>query len=182
MSDATTIARPYAKAIFKHALAANLLSAWAITLHDLAQIVLDPDCKHFICNPASTTEQQVQLLLAICTKTSRVHDLKIVESLVRLLAANRRLLVLPDIYIRYEALQREQEKTLVATVSSYTALTGEQQQQLINSLTKRLQRQVTLEVTIDKSLLGGAIIRADDLVIDGSVRGKLNKLKTNLAA
>ena len=61
MSDATTIARPYAKALFQHALAAKLLSAWAITLHDLAQTVLDPDTKGFICNPATTAEQQAQL-------------------------------------------------------------------------------------------------------------------------
>lgn len=182
MSDATTIARPYAKAIFKHALAANLLSAWAITLYDLAQIVLDPDTNHFICNPATTAAQQVQLLLAVCSKTNRGNDIKIVENFVGLLAENRRLLVLPDIYIQYEALRSEQEKTLTANVSSFAALTSEQQQHLINSLSQRLQRKVTLEMNIDKSLLGGAIIRAGDLVIDGSVRGKLNKLKTNLAA
>ena len=182
MSDATTIARPYAKAIFKHALATKLLAAWAIILHDLAQTVLDPDTKQFICNPATTAALQAELLLVVCTKTKRVSDMKTVESLVSMLAENGRLLVLPDIYAQYEALRAEQEKTLTANVSSFAALTSSQEQHLIDSLSKRLQRQVTLDVSIDKSLLGGAVIRAGDLVIDGSVRGKLNKLKSNLAA
>jgi F-type H+-transporting ATPase subunit delta len=182
MSDATTIARPYAKAIFKHALAAKLLTAWAIILHDLAQTVLDPDTKHFICNPATTAELQAELLLVVCTKTKRVSDMKTVGNLVNILAENGRLLVLPDIYAQYEALRAEQEKTLTAKVISFAALTSSQEQDLISSLSKRLQRQVTLDVSIDKSLLGGAVICAGDLVIDGSVRGKLNKLKSNLAA
>ena len=182
MSDTTTIARPYAKAIFNHALAAKQLAAWSIILHELAEVVLNSHAKHFICNPASTTELQVQLLLVVCVKTHPTCDVKVLENLVHLLAENKRLLVLPDIYAQYQALRAEQEKTLTASVSSFRELTTTQQQQLIDSLSKRLQRQVTLEVSIDKSLLGGAVIRAGDLVIDGSVRGKLNKLSTNLAA
>ena len=182
MSDATTIARPYAKAIFKYALAAKLLPAWATILQDLAQTVLDPDTKQFICNPATTAMLQGQLLLSVLVKINRVSDVKPVENLIGLLAENGRLLVLPEIYVQYEALRAEQEKTLTANVSSFAALNSEQQQQLINSLSQRLQRNVTLDVSIDKSLLGGAVIRAGDLVIDGSVRGKLNKLKSNLAA
>ena len=89
---------------------------------------------------------------------------------------------MPDIYAQYESLRAEQEKTLTANVSSFAALTTTEQQDLINSLSQRLQRKVTLEVNIDKSLLGGAVIHAGDLVIDGSVRGKLTKLATNLAA
>jgi F-type H+-transporting ATPase subunit delta len=93
-----------------------------------------------------------------------------------------RLILLADVYIQYQALRAEQEKTLEVKVSSYDSLTAEQQQKLSQSLSQRLQREITLNVTIDKSLLGGAIIQAGDLVIDGSVRGKLNKLRTSLAA
>ncbi len=122
MSDATTIARPYAKAIFKHALAAKLLPVWATILHDLAQAVLDPDTKHFICNPATTAELQAQLLLVVGTKIKRLSDMQTVENLIGLLASNGRLLVLPDMYVQYEALRAEQEKTLTASVSSFAAL------------------------------------------------------------
>ena len=182
MSDTTTIARPYAKAIFKLALAAKELAAWSTILHDLAQSVRDPDAHHFICNPATTAAQQTQLLLTVCAKTKRMNDMTLVNHLVGLFADNKRLQALPDIYLQYEALRAEQEKTLTAKVSSFAVLTSAQQQHLISSLSQRLQRQVTLDVSIDTSLLGGAVIRAGDLVIDGSVRGKLNKLSSNLAA
>ena len=182
MSDTTTIARPYAKAIFEHALASKQLASWSSTLHTLAQIVLYHDTALFINNPATSAELQAQLLLEICAKTNKPNDMKTVENFVGLLAANKRLLALPDIFAQYDALRAQQEKTLTASVSSFAAMTDEQQQQLIDSLSRRLQRHVTLDVTIDKSLLGGAVIRAGDLVIDGSVRGKLDKLGTQLAA
>ncbi len=182
MSDHTTIARPYAKAIFNHALAAKHLAEWSIMLHNLAQAVLHPDVDYFICNPATTAASQVQLLLAVCANVKSADEKKIMENLVNVLANNKRLLVLPSIYAQYEALRAEQEKTLTVSVSSFTELTSTEQKNLIESLSQRLQRQVTLEITVDKSLLGGAIIHAGDLVIDGSVRGKLNKLGTSLAA
>jgi len=182
MSDTTTIARPYAKAMFEHALAIKQLASWSSTLHDLAQVILNHDMASFISNPATSPELQTQLLLAICAKTNTSGDMKTVENFVGLLAVNKRLQALPDIFAQYEALRAQQEKTLTASVISFAAMTIEQQQQLIDSLSRRLQRHVTLDVTIDKSLLGGAVIRAGDLVIDGSVRGKLVKLGTQLAA
>ena len=182
MSDHTTIARPYAKAIFNHALAAKQLAEWSTMLHNLAQAVLHPDAEYFICNPATTADSQAQLLLAVCGNAASANEKKIMENLVNVLANNKRLLVLPGIYAQYEALRANQEKTLTANVSSFTELTSTEQKNLIESLSQRLQRQVTLEITVDKSLLGGAVIRAGDLVIDGSVRGKLNKLGTSLAA
>ena len=182
MSDAITIARPYAKAVFEYAHAAKQLAAWSTILLNLAQSVQDHDAEQFIGNPVTTAELQTKLVLAVCTKIKGASELTAVENLVGLLAANRRLLVLPDIYAQYEALRADEEKTMTASVSSFTALTDAQQIQLIDSLSQRLQRKVTLDVSIDESLLGGAVIRAGDLVIDGSVRGKLNKLSSNLAA
>lgn len=182
MSDSTTVARPYAKAIFNHALASKELAAWSVALHNLTEAVLNPEVLSFITNPASTVSLQVELMLSVSTKNQRSPDDHALDNLVNLLAANKRLQVLPDVYAQYEALRAEQEKTLTANVSSFAALDRAEQQDLIKSLSQRLQREVTLEVSIDKSLLGGAVIRAGDLVIDGSVRGKLIKLATNLAA
>ena len=88
---------------------------------------------------------------------------------------------MPDIKAIFEVLRAEQEKTLKVKVISFAELTKEQQAQLTSSLSQRLERQVTLEVNLDKSLLGGAVVHAGDLIIDGSVRGKLNKLRTELA-
>ena len=182
MSDNVTIARPYAKAIFNHALANNQLTAWSIILNDLAQTVLDQRASRFICNPESATELQSQLLLFIMAKSNHAIDMEHINNLVHLLTANKRLLLLPDICAQFEVLRAEQEKTLTVQVSSFAALTEEQQQHLIQSLSQRLQRQVKLDINIDSSLLGGAVIRAGDLVIDGSVAGKLTKLGAMLAA
>ena len=182
MADITTIARPYAKALFKHALETKQLREWSVALHGLTQAILDNNTQQFIANPASTAALQASLLLAVSASLHIAIQANTLDHLIHLLADNKRLLALPDIYIQYEALRAEQEKTLTANVSCFAPLTSAQQQNLIDSLSKRLQRQVTLEMSIDPSLLGGAVIRAGDLVIDGSVRGKLNKLATSMAA
>ena len=183
MSESITIARPYAKAIFAHALAAKKLAKWSALLRDLAQVVLDPQAIHFFSNPASSSEQKSRLLLTVCRHEQAEHDdQKAMENLVVLLSENKRLLLLPDICALYELLRAEQEKTLTVEVTSFSELTEQQKNKLIQSLSDRLQRQISLDVTINKSILGGAIIRAGDLVIDGSVQGKLNKLRSNLAA
>lgn len=182
MSDMTTIARPYAKAVFEYAHAAHELAAWSVVLNCLSHAVLNKDANMFIDNPEATIEQQSQLLLALFAHAGENKQLPAIQNLVAMLAENRRLLLLPDIYTQFEALRAEQEKTLTVDVQSFSTLTDAQQKELTHSLSLRLQRQITLAICIDKSLLGGAIIRAGDLVIDGSVRGKLNKLSTNLAA
>lgn len=182
MSDNVTIARPYAKAIFNHALKSKQLPAWSVILHDLAQTVLEPRATRFISNPESSPELKNQLLMYVLNKSKHDIDAKHADNLVHLLTENKRLMLLPDICAQFEVLRAEQEKTLTVQVSSFATLTGEQQQHLTQSLSQRLQRQVKLDINIDPSLLGGAVIRAGDLVIDGSVRGKLTKLGTDLAA
>lgn len=183
MSESITIARPYAKAIFAHALDAKHLAKWSTILSDLAQAVLEPQAIRFISDPTTSTEQKCKLLLTVCRhEQAAPTDQKAIENLIMLLAENKRLLLLPDIYALYESLRAEQEKTLTVEVTSFSELTEEQKKKLIHSLSDRLQRQISLDVTIDKSLLGGAVIRAGDLVIDGSVQGKLNKLRSDLAA
>ena len=180
MSDSTTIARPYAKAIFEHALADKKLAEWSAYLNNLAQAVLTPEVGLFITNPATTIEQHIELLQAAVGINSSEN--KSLSNLIALLATNKRLMLSPEIYALYEVHRAEQEKTLNVDVTSYSDLSNAQQQRLIESLSQRLQRKVSLKINIDPSLLGGAIIRAGDLVIDGSVRGKLNKLSTDLAA
>lgn len=182
MADNVTVARPYAKAVFNHAVANNELSAWSVILEVLAQSVLNPMAQAFIGNPASEIEQQSQLLLFVVAESKQEQALPSLDNFIHLLAANKRLLLLPDICVEFEKLRAEQEKTVTVTVKSFTPLTQNQELQLVKSLSQRLQRHVMLDSSIDASLLGGAVIRAGDLVIDGSLRGKLIKLGTDLAA
>jgi F-type H+-transporting ATPase subunit delta len=181
MAEATTTARPYAKALFEHALAVKQLAQWSAILQDLSLVLSDQQAKDFIDNPASTVALQADLLRSIVPLANYGEERAVVEHLIALLAQNKRLLLLPEIEQQYQVLRTEQEKTVTAKVSSFTELTSAQEQELIRSLSQRLQRQVVLDVSLDKSLLGGAVIYAGDLVIDGSVRGELNKLGAHLA-
>lgn len=182
MSDIRTIARPYAKAVFELAVETKQLAAWSDILLAMAQTALLPETTQFIKNPATKPIEQEQLFLAVVARLKSNVEPKLLERFVGLLAENSRLLLIPGIHVQYEQLRADQEKTITATVSSHMPLSDKQQQQLIEKLTQRFQRQVTLEMSIDESLLGGALIQAGDLVIDGSIRGHLLKLAGSLIA
>ncbi len=102
-------------------------------------------------------------------------------NMLGVLAENGRLAILPEISAMYELLRQEEEKRLSVTVVSAIALTSDQQERMSSALKKRFDREINLESEIDASMLGGAIIYAGDMVIDGSVRGRLQKLATRLA-
>ena len=180
MSNLTTLARPYAKALFELALSEKRLDQWSEYLNVLAQVILDPEVSSFIRNPASTAEQQV-ILLNTLNEAAFKSD-KSLNNLIKLLVENKRSMLLPEIAALYEFYKAEQEKTLDVDVISFSELSQQQEQKLIESLSARLQRNVSLNISLDPSLIGGAILRAGDLVIDGSVRSKLLKLQAELAA
>lgn len=182
MADITTIARPYAKALFEHALATKQIAAWSSILQNLAQAVLDPNASLLLSNPAASPDLKFRLLGALFEKPAFEKLRPTIEQFITVLIENKRLMVLLDIQVQFDALRSEHEKVLTVQVHSFSALTAAQEQQLIQSLSQRLQRKITLDISIDKSLLGGAVIVAGDLVIDGSVRGKLSKLGTMIAA
>jgi F-type H+-transporting ATPase subunit delta len=181
MSDITTIARPYARAIFELALETKQLSEWSDLLSILSLAVSLPEVVQFIRNPEVTQNDYLDLLMTVAAKAKSKPDNKLITHFVSLLAENKRLLLLPYITIEYERSRAKQEKTLVVTVNTFNTLTDKQQQKLIHKLTERFQRQVKLEIIIDESLLGGAIIQAGDVVIDGSVKGQLIRLATTLS-
>lgn len=181
MSANITIARPYAKAIFKHALVTNRLKVWYYILYNLSLAVANKKVVAFITNPVVTEKQQCELLLSIFNQLEKSAELTL-KNLLALLAHNKRLLILTDLVILFKFYADDYEKQLIIKVNSFAELTSAQQQQLKLAMHKRLGREITLNITIDKSILGGVIIQADDLVIDLSVRGKLNKLKTCLGS
>lgn len=182
MASYLTIARPYAKAVFEEALQNNTLAVWSSILQIWAVIMSDERAISFVGNPASTAEQQASFLQEFLEKSVDKKTQEAAEQFVVLLAHNKRLLALPAISVLFESMREEQEKTLVVSVKSFAPLSQQQQQDLIKKLKHRLKREVTLEVEIDSNILGGAIIRAGDLVIDGSVARKLNNLRSTLVA
>jgi F-type H+-transporting ATPase subunit delta len=180
MAETVTLARPYAKAIFKYALQAEKLKEWSVALQNVAEVILNAKTSAFIANPATTTHDHQKLILEILPTPPGLGEAY--QNFISVLAENKRLMLLPDIFALFELLRAEQEKTLKVDLISFSEPTVSQLKKLTEALSKRLKREVTIQVTIDKSLIGGAIINAGDLVINDSIRDKLYKLNTELAA
>ena len=178
MAERITIARPYAKAVFKLAQGQQRLPQWSEALMVAASVVADPRVAALLNNPAVSAGQLVTLV-------SEVGGARLDEqarNLLSTLAANRRLGYLPEISARYERLRAEAERTVEVTVTSAVELSAAQKDQYTKALAKRLGRDVHLSCQTDPSLLGGAVVRADDLVIDGSVRAGLAQLAAATAS
>lgn len=182
MADNSTVARPYAKAIFEMARDLKSLQNWDFVLKLLAMTSQDKAVINFVNNPSVTIAQHIELFLAMVTEYKVNVDRENLINFITVLAENHRLLVLADIYFQYAQRRAIFEKSIEVEVISYAQLTKSQEEKLIERLSKRLNRDVTLKVEIDKSLKGGAIIRAGHLVFDASVGTQINKLGAILAA
>jgi len=178
MAEAITIARPYAAAAFAIANEKNELKAWSDLLAVLSQCVSDPKMQSIITSPAVSNEQVITVFADVAGELLSGSD---AQNLLALLAENNRLQLLDEIAVIFEELREEAEQVMTADVTSARELTSEQQDNIAAALKARLGRTVTLNVDVDESLLGGAIIRAGDLIIDGSALGKLNRLATAIS-
>jgi len=176
MAELTTLARPYAKAAFEYAIEAKQLAEWSEMLGLAAQVVSDESMQQLLTSPHFTKEDQTTAMLKVIEDK---FDAKGVN-FIKLLAQNKRLLALPEIEVLFNFLRSEFEKTIEAQVTSASELNEQQITQLKEKLAAKLGRQVEVSVDLNAELLGGLIIQAEDLVIDGSVRGQLAKLSDTL--
>jgi F-type H+-transporting ATPase subunit delta len=178
MAERLTIARPYAKAVFKLASSQKRLPQWSEALGRAASVVADARVAPLLTHPAVSTDQLVELV----SEAGGAGQDEQVRNFIATLAANRRLGYLPEIAARYEQLRADAERTVEVTVTSAVELSEAQKGQYTQALAKRLGREVHLNCQTDPSLLGGAVVRADDLVIDGSVRAGLTQLAAATAS
>jgi F-type H+-transporting ATPase subunit delta len=176
MSERLTIARPYAKAIFALARETKTLDAKATGLALAAQVVADPQVHGYLGNPRVTPRQLADLVNDVAGLDEHGRNF------VSLLAQNRRLGFLPEIAALFAQMKAEVENAVDVEVVAATALSKEQEGRYAAALQKKLGRQVRLHTKIDPSLLGGAVLKAGDLVIDGSIKGRLERLATELTA
>jgi F-type H+-transporting ATPase subunit delta len=182
MADSSTVARPYAKAIFEMARDSKTLQKWDVALKLLAIVSQDAGVVSFVNNPSVSTKQRIDLFDSIVSTFKNMPEHIELVNFIGVLAENHRLLVLSDIYFQYAERRAMHDKTIEVHVTTYAPFTKEQEEKLIVRLSARLNRQVTLSVEIDESLKGGAIIRAGHLVFDASVGTQINKLAAILAA
>ena len=178
MADKTTIARPYAKAAFAEARADSMLGAWSEALHTAATVVDDPRVHSLLDDPHVTPAQLAKLVLDIAGAGLGEHG----RNFVQTLAEAGRLNCLPQIAALFDAYKDDAEGIADVTVTSAAPLDARQQQSLSAALAQRLKREVRLHCTTDPALLGGAVLRSGDLVIDGSVRGRLERIANELVA
>jgi len=176
MAEIATIARPYANAVFELAKRKRALDGWSRELAVLAAVAAEPSIKEVIDSPAATSVQKANSIAGVCGDALSREG----KQLLQVLAGNRRLHLLAEIGTQYEELRAQEQATLEVEVVSAYALDDAEQTRIIEALTRRFEREIVLTSRVDESLLGGAIIRAGDTVIDGSVRGKLEKLSETL--
>jgi F-type H+-transporting ATPase subunit delta len=178
MTDKTTIARPYAKAAFQDAREHKRLGPWSEALHVGAAVVEDARVQALLGNPRVRPAELAQFVIDIAGSDLDEDG----RNFVGMLAENRRLAVLPEISGLFDELKDEAEGVVDVTVTSAAPLDATQQKTLSAALERRLKRAIRLHCETDPALIGGAVLRAGDLVIDGSLRSRLNRIAYELTA
>lgn len=178
MADNTTLARPYARAVFDLARASGELAAWTDFLNIGAAAVRNERLRRLLDDPARTPEGQAELLTSLYPQALSAEQ----SNLLRLLAHNERLDVLPEVAALYDQLRAAAENTLEVEVTSVEPLDDAATEALAGALRRRLGREVKLVNRTDPEIIGGVVVRAGDLVIDGSARARLERLASALRA
>lgn len=172
MAELSTLARPYAKAAFEYASQEDALTDWLGELQLIAAVVETPKVQSLLSDPALTAEAQAEAFVALFA--DELGDSR--KRFVHVLADNRRLGLAAQILAQFAQLKALREQTVEVEMVSAFDVPDEVRDRIAAALGKRLQREVVVSTDTDSSLIGGVLIRAGDLVIDGSVRGRLNKL------
>ncbi len=172
MAETSTLARPYARAAFEYAREHDALAQWSEQLATVAAVAADDGLQSVLDNPSMTAEQQARTVIEVCGDALGAEA----KNFVSILAANKRLALLPEIYQQFARFKANLEKSVDVEVVSAFDLDDTARDKLAQVLSRKLEREVKVSTTTDRNLLGGVLIRAGDMVIDGSVRGRLNKL------
>jgi len=178
MADASAIARPYARAVFELARERSALAEWSSALNVAAAVVREPRAKRFLANPELDDAQRAGFVEVVSQDTpgGALWRSREGRNLLDVLAENDRLAVLPEIAAQFDELKTREENKVKVTIVSAAEVDRKVVEQIAAALQKKLGRNVELTLEIDKDILGGAIIRAEDMVIDGSVRTRLERL------
>ncbi|WP_199610102.1 F0F1 ATP synthase subunit delta [Flocculibacter collagenilyticus] len=175
MSELTTVARPYAKAAFDFAVEQGAIDKWLEMLVFASEVAKNEAMVQFI-NGAASPDKMSGTFIQICGEQLNEHG----QNLIKVMAENGRLPALPGVADMFAELKAEYEKEVTVDVASATTLSDAQQDKLSAALEHRLARKVKLNCSVDPTVVGGMVIRAGDTVIDGSIRGKLNRLADTL--
>lgn len=187
MAEKNTIARPYAEAVFELARDAGALDAWSDALQVASALMADGQVAEFLAHPALSDDERLEFVTGLVASTGGKSGLldgsdRRGSNFLKLLIENDRIGVMPEIAEHFEVLKAETENVVDVTVTSALPLTDAQHQAIEAALRKRLGREIRLDTELDEDLIGGAVIRAGDVVIDGSLRARLEGLAGALTA
>jgi F-type H+-transporting ATPase subunit delta len=176
MAERQTLARPYAEAAFRLARDKNSLPAWSGMLHFASQLGMDERVARLARDPKVPRARFLELFLGALGDRATPEF----ANFVRVLQTNGRLALLPEIAMQFDDLRAQAEGTVEAEVVSAFDVSADEQKRIKAALARRLNREVTLTTRVDRALIGGIVIRAGDMVIDGSARGRLQALANAL--
>jgi F-type H+-transporting ATPase subunit delta len=176
MSELSTLARPYAEAVFQIARDGGLLDAWLATLERLAFTAADPSVRALAGDPRVLDAQLVDLLFGAVGDSAPVG----LHSMLSLVVENHRLDALPGIATQFRSLKNAHEGVADATVETAFELDHEALSSLQASLERRLGLRLNVQVTVDPSLIGGVRVTVGDKVLDASVRRRLDGMRSAL--
>ena len=176
MSDFTTAARPYANAVYDTAYENNALDSWGDALANIANVVNDSQMSDLLDNPKLGKVQKGELLIQVLGDKLTQQQ----QNLVKLMAENGRLKLMPDVVAQFEVARAKAENKIEAQVISAFELSAEQTSELVNTLKNKLGCDITLTTTVDESLIGGVVIKAGDTIIDASMKSQLDSLALSL--
>lgn len=182
MAEYTTVARPYAKAVFGVARESGDLEGWLKALNAAAAVVAEEEARALLSRPELRAADKARFIESVCEGLSDTGALASEKgrNLLALLAEYDRLEALPEIAAQFEQLKNQAEDKIRVTLVSASEVDEEQAAKFASALERKLGRKIELGVEVDASLLGGAIVRAEDMVIDGSVRSRLARLADRL--
>ena len=176
MSELATLARPYAEAVFKRAKESGAAEKWSEMLLFLATVVKDKELSAVIDNPKFSKANLSRLMLDVCQEQIDAEGV----NFLKLLIHYDRLPLVPLIATLYEQYRSEDEGYVDVDVLTAYVFSKEEEKQLATTLKKTLNKDLRLNMEIDKTLIGGILVRAGDIVIDGSIRGQLQQLAKRL--
>jgi F-type H+-transporting ATPase subunit delta len=187
MADKNTIARPYAQAAFDLAKDGGALDQWESALNVAGSLLADGTVAKFLSSPKMTDAQRLEFLTGLFVSASSASSVlagsnQHGRNFLALLLEYDRISVLPEIAAHFAALKAKVENTVDVTVTSAAPLSASEQQAIVSALKKRLGSEVKLSTQVNEKLIGGAVIRAGDVVIDGSLRSRLESLTNALIA
>jgi F-type H+-transporting ATPase subunit delta len=184
MAELSTLARPYAEALFETARAqgADRASQWLPVLEALGQVARHPDVARTVADPNLSDQQRLDLLAGLVARSVPDGLPQPLASFLKLAIENGRLAALPQVAAQFRKLKNDAEGVADCVVESAFALDKAQVADLLAALARKFAVTLRPEVRLNPDLIGGVRVTVGDHVLDTSVRAQLDTMRAQLTA